>query len=87
LNRELHEIARRVRAGEAPDRATRDARARLTQNGFVVDYIDVRDERDLSVATPDMPPDHLVALVAARLGTTRLIDNLPIAQTEAVQAS
>ena len=53
----------------------------LTQHGWQVDYVSLRRQRDL------MPPEAgeirngepLVVLAAARLGTTRLIDNLELA--------
>lgn len=46
----------------------------LKQAGFVTDYAEFRRGHDL--ARPGDERDGLVALVAARLGTTRLIDNL-----------
>lgn len=49
------------------------ASAHLDKCGFETDYVEIR-RPDLMDATPE---DHeLVILVAARLGTTRLIDNL-----------
>lgn len=45
----------------------------LQSDGFVVDYVAVR--RD-DLCEPDDRDRHLVALIAARLGRTRLIDNL-----------
>lgn len=51
-------------------------RARLERLGFVPDYIVIRRASDLAEPT-DGERDGLVALVAARLGATRLIDNLP----------
>jgi len=52
------------------------AAARLDDAGFVVDYLDVVDESTLEPTT-----DHINArvIVAARIGTTRLIDNMPVA--------
>ncbi|MGB4342123.1 MAG: pantoate--beta-alanine ligase [Moraxellaceae bacterium] len=49
------------------------ARSHLDKCGFVTDYLDIR-RQDLADASPD--DKALVILVAARLGTTRLIDNL-----------
>ncbi len=46
----------------------------LEAQGFVVDYLTVRRQADLQTPTPE--DQALVALVAAKLGTTRLIDNL-----------
>ncbi len=52
------------------------ANAHLAKCGFVPDYLDVR-RQDLGPAGPE--DRELVILVAARLGTTRLIDNLAFA--------
>jgi pantoate--beta-alanine ligase len=51
------------------------AAARLQRAGFVPDYIVIRREEDLAEPTEDERTG-LVALAAARLGSTRLIDNL-----------
>lgn len=51
-----------------------DARSRLEAAGFVVDYAEIR-RADLSRARSPNEAG-LVALIAARLGRTRLIDNL-----------
>ena len=51
-----------------------DARSRLEASGFVVDYAEVRRADLARARAPD--ETGLVALVAARLGRTRLIDNL-----------
>jgi pantoate--beta-alanine ligase len=53
----------------------RDASAELERSGLVPDYAVVRRADDLGEPSPADGPDNLVALVAARLGTTRLIDN------------
>ncbi len=52
------------------------AKARLERAGFVPDYVAIRRAEDLAEPGAD-EREGLVALVAARLGTTRLIDNLP----------
>lgn len=52
------------------------AKARLERAGFVPDYIAIRRAEDLAEPGAD-EREGLVALVAARLGSTRLIDNLP----------
>ena len=54
-----------------------EARTRLDRAGFDVDYVVVR-RPDLGMPEPGpaRPGEPLVALVAARLGRTRLIDNL-----------
>ena len=50
------------------------ARQALEAQGFVVDYLTVRRQADL--ASPEADDRALIALVAAKLGSTRLIDNL-----------
>ena len=51
------------------------AEARLVRAGFVPDYAAIRRAEDLAEAE-DGQREGLVALIAARLGDTRLIDNL-----------
>src|SRR5437763_3776936 len=48
----------------------------LRQAGFVPDYLEMRDAADLSPMTALDRPARLLA--AARLGRTRLIDNIPV---------
>lgn len=55
---------------------TTEARATLTAAGFAVDYFDIRRTRDLQQPTAE--DRDLALLVAARLGRTRLIDNMVI---------
>lgn len=50
----------------------------LEKEGFAPDYAVVRSAKTLLAPAPGQR-DGLVALIAARLGRTRLIDNLPIA--------
>jgi pantoate--beta-alanine ligase len=56
------------------DRIEDEARQRLTMAGFDVDYAEVRRADLARARAPDEPL--LLALIAARLGRTRLIDNL-----------
>lgn len=51
------------------------ARTRLLRAGFVVDYVVIRCAENLAEPLPERR-DNLVALVAARLDSTRLIDNI-----------
>lgn len=76
LSKALRDMAEAVRAGER-DVAALGARAMqsLAQRGWQPDYLVLRRRADLQ--TPQ-PGDALVALAAARLGNTRLIDNLEI---------
>ncbi len=50
-----------------------DGITQLEALGFAVDYVEIRS---LDLAKPPSPQQGLIALIAARLGTTRLIDNL-----------
>jgi pantoate--beta-alanine ligase len=51
------------------------AHARLVRAGFAPDYVVIRDAENLAEPS-GQAGERLVALVAARLGNTRLIDNL-----------
>ncbi|WP_297376220.1 pantoate--beta-alanine ligase [Acidiferrobacter sp.] len=70
----LTQTATHVTRGAAPADAEAAAMARLMALGFVPDYVAVRRAADLALPTPD--DSELVVLAAARLGRTRLIDNL-----------
>jgi pantoate--beta-alanine ligase len=77
LSMALQSMATAVREGQR-DFAAIESRAMqaLTQRGWQPDYLVLRRRADLQ---PPMPGDALVALGAARLSGTRLIDNLEIA--------
>jgi pantoate--beta-alanine ligase len=79
LSKALHAMADAVRAGER-DFAAIEARAMqtLAQRGWQPDYLVLRRRADLQAPGADEPLVALVALAAARLGSTRLIDNLEI---------
>jgi len=70
---QMRELFRQGHAWQALEQA---AKARLERAGFVPDYVAIRRADDLGEPAAD-ERDGLVALVAARLGNTRLIDNLP----------
>ncbi|MCI0510085.1 pantothenate synthetase [Chromohalobacter marismortui] len=76
LYRTLCHVHDTLRAGEAPPTALRDGLAALTKQGFKPDYLELRRARDLGPIAPDT--QEAILLVAAHLGTTRLIDNLPV---------
>lgn len=78
LHRCLNRIATAVRGG-AHDfaRLESDAASELRAHGWLPDYIAVRKRIDLQ-SPPTDPATPLVVLAAARLGNTRLIDNLEI---------
>jgi pantoate--beta-alanine ligase len=76
LSRTLGEMAEALRAGD-DDYAAIEARATqaLAARGWKPDYMAVRRRADL---LPPRSGDALVVLGAARLGSTRLIDNLEV---------
>lgn len=73
----LRDAAGRVRRGDAIADVEAEGRARLEAAGFRVDYVAIRTDDDLRVPERGRRTG-LVALAAARLGATRLIDNLLI---------
>jgi len=73
----LRWIEAQILAGVAPGTLEPLALARLEEAGLRPEYAAIRSAHDLSVPEPGRRQD-LVALVAARLGTARLIDNLLI---------
>ena len=52
---------------------------KLLQAGFEPDYFAIRDARTLRAVTEDT--EEIAILAAARLGTTRLIDNVRLSLT------
>ena len=77
LSAALHSIAGSIQAGATDFEAlSAESMRAMARNGWNPDYISIRRQVDLQ--TPDAG-DALVVLAAARLGTTRLIDNLEIA--------
>ncbi|HET8555077.1 MAG TPA: pantoate--beta-alanine ligase [Rhodanobacteraceae bacterium] len=71
--RQMRELHLQGHARQAIEQA---ATARLERAGFSVDYLTIRRADDLAEPGAD-EREGLIALVAARLGSTRLIDNLP----------
>jgi pantoate--beta-alanine ligase len=77
LNRALRDCARSIRAGESVAAALAAARTAVTAAGFTIDYVEARHAETLApVAALNEGPIRLLA--AARIGTTRLIDNLAV---------
>jgi pantoate--beta-alanine ligase len=71
----LERMRAELRAGTAILDIEAEADARLREEGFAVDYAVIRRADDLGVPPAGLSRG-LIALIAARLGSTRLIDNL-----------
>jgi len=85
LNRLLRHIQSALRSGvlnseAAVQQLELQARAALAAHGWAPDYICVRRRVDLQAPTEQdlTRPDELVVLAAAKLGSTRLIDNVEV---------
>ena len=77
LHRALSDIRQAVEAGNRNfPQLCKNARANLAGHGWEVDYIALQQRDTLAPAGTD--DSDIVALAAARLGKTRLIDNLEI---------
>ena len=76
LHRALAHAAAAIEEGGDPPACVAGATAALTADGFVVDYLEARDAETLG---PFAWGDAGRLLAAARLGRTRLIDNVAIA--------
>jgi pantoate--beta-alanine ligase len=72
----LAEAAETIGRGGAIDAALSQARDRLRSAGFELDYVEARDAESLAPIDRLERPARLLA--AARLGRTRLIDNMAI---------
>lgn len=80
----LRNVGQRLAAGERDAIALeRDAARHLADRGWKVDYIALRRQRDLKrpEATDLQAGEPVVVLAAAKLGATRLIDNLELSYT------
>jgi pantoate--beta-alanine ligase len=73
----MMETVRRLRAGDAASAAVAAGAELMTKAGFVLDYFEARHAQTLApiVSAQDGP---VRILVAARLGKTRLLDNIGI---------
>jgi pantoate--beta-alanine ligase len=77
LFRAMKESAHRLRARDAPEAAMAGGVELITGAGFTVDYFEVRHAETLApIASVNDGP--LRILVAAKIGKTRLIDNMAV---------
>lgn len=76
----LQEIRQAILAGERDfERLQNNAVERLERRGWAVDYVAIRNQHDLLPA--EQSSCEWVALAAAKLGNTRLLDNIEISIT------
>jgi len=77
LHKVLKECAVRIKSGEKIDRVLNVGRIEIDLAGFALDYLEARHAITLApIGSPSEGPVRL--LVAARLGKTRLIDNIGV---------
>jgi pantoate--beta-alanine ligase len=76
LQRVLSEAAAAIEAGEDAEHVLNYGRERIAQGGFELDYLEWRDAMSLGLASRKKASR---LLVAARIGKTRLIDNVGVA--------
>lgn len=77
LHAALTQAARAIQTGEAVADALEHAKSALQDAGFTpVEYLELRDAESLAPLASLTRPARLLA--SARLGTTRLIDNIPV---------
>ncbi|MDP3384052.1 MAG: pantoate--beta-alanine ligase [Phenylobacterium sp.] len=79
MNKVLADAATRLKAGDSVEKVEATGRAALERHGFQrVDYFEVRQVEDLSLAGPPPHEGRVRIFAAAHLGKTRLIDNMAV---------
>lgn len=79
LNVILRETAANVAKGRPISKAVAEGSKRILALGFdKLDYLEIRDAASLAAFPDDKPSGPARILVAAKIGRTRLIDNMPI---------
>lgn len=77
LHKVLKETARAIKQGAALDEVLARGREKIAAAGFQIDYLEARDATTLGKLGPSHKSKVRV-LVAARIGRTRLIDNVAV---------
>ena len=77
LFRVLHETSKKLVEGQKMDVAARKPIEKLHEKGFVIDYFELCDAETLAPLR-QLPISPARLLIAATLGTTRLIDNIAV---------
>jgi pantoate--beta-alanine ligase len=78
LYRVLRDCASRIATGEPVAAVLDQGSAAIGSAGFVLDYLELRDAATLAPVASAKGRQRLRLLVAARLGKTRLIDNIAV---------
>ena len=74
LNKSLSEARKNIEKGKSPEEVEMEIKEELITKGVDLEYFEIRNAGDLSIPSSSQEP--LVALVAARFGKVRLIDNM-----------
>jgi pantoate--beta-alanine ligase len=77
LHRVLADCARKIAAGKSIGAVLDGGRAAIARAGFALDYLEARQAETLAPAV-SLKDGPLRLLVAARIGKTRLIDNIAV---------
>lgn len=77
LYRTLNASAQAIKQGETIARVLEQGRAHIEQAGFALDYLEARNAQTLAKAK-SLKDGPLRLLVAAKIGQTRLIDNVAV---------
>jgi pantoate--beta-alanine ligase len=77
LHRALKDCARHIKAGRPIPDALAEGRGQIERAGFVLDYLEARNANTLA-PVQTLKDGRLRLLVAAKLGKTRLIDNIAV---------
>lgn len=85
LARNLLQCRRQIEQGLSIKQVEKDAVSELENHGFTVDYVTIRETTSLKkVSEKDVSANtELIVLVAAKIGETRLIDNIKFVKTAA----
>lgn len=78
LHQVLKDSAKAIAAGEDPEAVLSRGRAKIMSAGFKLDYLEARDAGTLAKLNAQLRKPKARLLVAAKIGKTRLIDNVAV---------
>lgn len=81
LQAALVDASAKIAEGKAVGQALAIAKKRISKAGFKLDYLEARNAKTLQPLDKKQENEPIRLLVAAKLGTTRLIDNIPVKRT------